>query len=101
VQHAVVVIDRHARKVTWTGTYWHLAHFSRYVRPGAVRIGVAALDAGAPAAVRCLAFERPEGGVVAELLNSGKTAAKVPLVWRDRTVAVDLPARSIATVRWR
>ena len=101
VQHAVVVIDRQAKKVTWTGTYWYLAHFSRYVRPGAVRIGVAPLEAGAPEGVRCLAFEPPEGGVVAQLLNSGETASKVPLVWQGRTVAVDVPARSIATVRWR
>ena len=101
VQHAVVVIDRQAKKVTWTGTYWYLAHFSRYVRPGAVRIGVAPLEGGAPTGVRCLAFEPPEGGVVAQLLNSGETASTVPLVWQGRTVAVDVPARSIATVRWR
>jgi hypothetical protein len=41
------------------------------------------------------------GGVVAQLLNSGETASKVPLVWRGRTATVDMPARSIATVRWR
>jgi len=38
---------------------------------------------------------------VAQLLNSGETASKAPLVWQGRTVAVDVPARSIATVRWR
>jgi glucosylceramidase len=101
VQHPVVVIDRQAKKVTWTGTCWYLAHFSRYVRPGAVRIRVAPLEAGAPAGVRCLAFEPPEGGVVTQLLNSGETASKVPLTWQGRTLAVDVPARSITTVRWR
>jgi hypothetical protein len=66
-----------------------------------VRIGVAPLDAGAPAGVRCLAFEPPGGGVVAQILNSGDAAAKAPLVWQGRTLAVEVPARSITTVRWR
>jgi glucosylceramidase len=96
VQHAVVIVDRKKQKVTWTGTYWYLAHFSRYVRPGAVRIGVTGRLDG----VRCLAFETPEGGTVAEVLNSRPRAARVEVEWKGRAVALDLPARSITTARW-
>ena len=97
VQHAVVIVDRQKKSVTWTGTYWYLAHFSRYVRPGAVRIGVTGRLDG----VRALAFEAPDGGEVAQLLNSRKEGARVDLEWKGRTVALDLPARSITTARWR
>jgi glucosylceramidase len=97
VQHAVVIVDRKTQKVTWTGTYWYLAHFSRYVRPGAVRIGVTGRLDG----VRCIAFQLPDRTTVAELLNSREQAARVELEWNGRTVAIELPARSIATARWR
>lgn len=96
VQHAVVIVDRKTQKVTWTGTYWYLAHFSRYVRPGAVRIGVAGRLDG----VRALAFEAPDGSTVAELLNSREQVARVEVEWNGRTVAIDLPALSITTARW-
>ena len=96
VQHAVVVVDRQTQKVTWTGTYWYLAHFSRYVRPGAVRIGVTGRLDG----VRCVAFELPDRGTVAELLNSREQPARVEVEWNGRTVAIDLSARSITTARW-
>jgi glucosylceramidase len=97
VQHAVVIVDRKKKSVTWTGTYWYLAHFSRYVRPGAVRIGVTGRLDG----VRALAFEAPDGGEVAQLLNCRKEGARVDLEWKGRTVTLDLPARSITTARWR
>jgi len=38
-QHPVVIIDRHTHEVTYTGLYYYLAHFSKFVRPGAVRVG--------------------------------------------------------------
>jgi glucosylceramidase len=101
VQHAIVVVDRTSGQVTWTGAYWYLAHFSRYVRPGAVRIGVRPADRPAGgAAVRCLAFLSPDGGHVAQLLNSSRQPRRVAIEWRSRSVVVDLPARSIATARW-
>jgi glucosylceramidase len=33
VQHPVVIVDRHTKKVTYTGLYYYLAHFSKFVRP--------------------------------------------------------------------
>jgi len=97
VQHAVVIIDRKAKRVTWTGTYWYLAHFSRFVRPGAVRIGVSGKLDG----VRCLAFQTLEGETVAQLLNSRAQPARLALEDEGRTVALELAPRSITTARWR
>ncbi|MBK7709848.1 MAG: hypothetical protein IPJ37_01905 [Bacteroidales bacterium] len=37
-QHPVVIIDRNTKEVTYTGLYYYLAHFSKFVRPGAHRI---------------------------------------------------------------
>ena len=38
-QHPVVIVNRHTHQVSYTGLYYYLAHFSKFVRPGAVRIG--------------------------------------------------------------
>ena len=96
-QHPVVIIDRRAKKVTYTGLYYYLAHFSRFVRPGAVRV----TTSGPAGAVRCIAFKAQNGDVIAEVLNSGKQAATVSLNWREKAVKLDLPALSITTGIWR
>jgi glucosylceramidase len=97
MQHPVVVIDREKKKVIYTGLYYYLAHFSKFVRPGAVRIGVKGTRKG----IRCLAFKTPEGGVVAQLLNSRKVGAEVRLESRGRSLRVRLPAVSITTLQWK
>ena len=96
IQHAVVIINRETHEVTYTGCYYYLAHFSKFVRPGAVRVGVE----GAAKDVRCLAFRAPEGGWVAELMNSARTPTEVSIGWRGQTLPVSLPALSMTTLLW-
>jgi glucosylceramidase len=97
IQHPIVVIDRQTRQVTYTGLYYYLAHFSKFVRPGAVRLATG----GGKTGVRCVAFKTPEGGFVAELLNSQNESAEVGVRWRNRSLRVPLPAVSITTCLWR
>jgi glucosylceramidase len=97
VQQALVHIDRYTKRVTYTGLYYYLAHFSRFVRPGAVRVEAK----GSAPRVRCLAFKTPEGGFVVELINSGREPAEARLGWRGRSLRVELPALSIGTCLWR
>ena len=96
VQHPVVFINRKTKEVTYTGCYYYLAHFSKFVRPGAVRVGIAGSQEG----VRCLAFRTPEKGFVVQLLNSRPKDAEVRLAWRGRTLRVNLPAISITSCMW-
>jgi hypothetical protein len=37
-QHPVVIVNRTTKQVTYTGLYYYLSHFSKFVRPGARRI---------------------------------------------------------------
>ena len=96
IQHPVVVIDREKKQVIYTGLYYYLAHFSKFVRPGAVRIETR----GAVSGVRCVAFRRPEGGLVAQLVNSRKAEVTVRLESGGRVLRVSLPAISITTCLW-
>jgi glucosylceramidase len=97
IQHPVVIIDRQTKKVTYTGTYWYLAHFSKFVRPGAIRVATTGSQTG----VRCIAFKTPDGGMAAQLLNSREQQATVGVRWQEKLVSVDLPPVSITTCLWR
>ena len=95
-QHPVVIIDRQQKKAIYTGLYYYLAHFSKFVRPGSVRIG----STGSVEGVRCAAFQARDGGVVAQLLNRRNEPAKVDLQWHGKSLRLDLPALSITTALW-
>ena len=80
-----------------TGLFWFLAHFSRWVRPGAVRVGATAK--ALPAGVEAVAFEGGRGHVV-QLVNSGGDDEKVAVCDGAGHVAtLTLPALSITTAR--
>ena len=96
IQHPVVIIDRHSKKVTYTGLYYYLAHFSKFVRPGAIRIKTIGSDDG----VRVMAFKGPGGKIVAELMNSKREDVEVGVTFHDRVLRLKLPAISITTALW-
>jgi glucosylceramidase len=96
VQHPVVIINKTTHEITYTGTYYYLAHFSKFVRPGATRVQTTGRAEG----VRVMAFQAPEGGFVAEILNSVDHETAVNLVFKGQTLNLALQARSITTVTW-
>ena len=96
IQHPVVIVNRATKAVTYTGLYYYLAHFSKFVRPGFVRL----TTTGGLKGVRCMTFRSPRGEIVSEVLNSRKTPANVTLEWNGRSVTTTLPAISIATLSW-
>ena len=96
VQHPVVIINRQTKKTTYTGLYYYLAHFSKFVRPGAVRIQAV----GSLPGVRVMSFKAPDGEIVTELMNSKNEDVEVGLLFRERVVRLKLPAISITTALW-
>ncbi|WP_424530334.1 glycoside hydrolase family 30 protein [Sphaerisporangium viridialbum] len=55
---------------------WALAAYSRFVRPGAVRIGARATEDG----LKVTAFRNADGGQVVEILNTGTSAVTTDLL---------------------
>jgi O-glycosyl hydrolase len=96
-QHPVVIVNRTSKQVTYTALYYYLAHFSRFVRPGAYRIQTSGHQKG----IRVIAFEDLDGNIVTQVLNSNSAPLQTSLRWRDRSVQVSLPALSISTLTWR
>ncbi|OLB81106.1 MAG: hypothetical protein AUI14_04380 [Actinobacteria bacterium 13_2_20CM_2_71_6] len=97
-QPAIVHINRTTHEVVYTGLYYYLAHFSRFVRPGSVRLGTAVSSASS--GVRAMAFRTGDGSIVTELVNSADAARTVQVRWRGGSVPVALGAKSITTLRW-
>jgi glucosylceramidase len=96
IQQPVVIVNTKTHDITYTGIYYYLAHFSKFVRPGAERVQTSGNAKG----VRVMAFRTLEGGFVAQLLNSLDQESTVNLVSYGRTLHLALPARSITTATW-
>jgi glucosylceramidase len=96
VQHPVVIVNKTTHEIIYTGLYYYLAHFSKFVRPGAVRVETT----GAGTGVRVMAFKSPDGGMVAQVLNSNPDGAEINLAYAGRTLHISAPARSITSVLW-
>jgi glucosylceramidase len=96
VQHPVVILNRQTKEVTYTGLYYYLAHFSKFVRPGSHRIR----PSGARAGITLLGFKRRDGILVAELINSLEQDSKITLHWGGEALDLTLPANSISTYLW-
>jgi glucosylceramidase len=97
VQHPVVIIDRQTKQITYTGLYYYLAHFSKYVRPGAHRINIS----GSADGVKALAFKNADGSIVVQAINTLEQSSNDTVRWRDRGFSIELPAKSISTYLWK
>ena len=99
-QESVIVINRETKKVFYTGLYYYLAHFSKFVRPGAFRVDMQGDFPG----LQALAFlsPNPQSGSnwVIELLNNRPTDVQVQIRWQARSLTTTLPATSITTCIW-
>jgi len=95
-QHPVVIINTEKKQAVYTGLYYYLAHFSRFVRPGAVRIETS----GSVPGLEAVAFLAPGGGRVLEVVNSAPAERVFALRDGTRTASLRVPARSIATYLW-
>lgn len=75
-------------------TYHYISHFSRYILPGAKRIGFSRCDHK----VELTAARNPDGSIVAVLLNSGQTDASYAIRMEGQVIRIQLPARTISTI---
>lgn len=75
--------------------YYIIAHASKFVRPGSVRIA-----SNITGKLQNVAFRTPEGKKVLIVLNSGGTAQAFNIAHKGRMAAAQLPAGAVATYVW-
>lgn len=92
----VVTIDSKTGEVTRNPEYYALAHASRFVRSGALRIA----STCAHEALDCVAFLNNDGSRVLIALNASKEKLTVRASEGGREFAFELPAEAAATLVW-
>lgn len=91
----MVTIHSQTKAVTYSGQFWAFAHYSRFIRRGAVRID----SQGGASGVSHAAFENPDRQHIVVLTNP--TAARTCELRMGNVAAnVSLPANSVATLQW-
>ena len=88
-----VTID--GNEVTRNLAYYAMAHFSKFVRPGAVRIG-----ASEPAGLRDVAFTVPGGATVLVVVNGGKAAQEFAVRYHGKYFQAKLNGGAVGTYVW-
>ena len=79
-----------------TTHYYDIAHASKVILPGAVRVGA---SGSVPSGISYAAFKNPDGSMAVIIANSGSSAAN--LVFKSaEEVFISIPAQSIASLIW-
>ncbi|MER6678413.1 RICIN domain-containing protein [Streptomyces sp. NPDC000983] len=91
------VVEIAGQNVTRNAEYYVLGHVTKFVRPGATRVGSTSQGAGG---VQNVTFQNPDGSFAAYVVNTAGGAQRFSLTEGGRTLAYTLPAGAVATVVW-
>lgn len=91
---AVVTVDPSTGAVTRNAEYYVLGHLSRYVAPGAVRIGLDGVGGG----VDGVAFRNPDGSSAVVLYSSARSDTSVSLRLGDALYTFTAPGRGLVSI---
>jgi len=91
---APVIVDPDADEVYFTPLYYTMAHFSKYIRPGAKVIGVDNSDKD----LMATAAQNPDGSLVVVLFNEFETPKNISLSLNKKTTEITIDAQAIQTI---
>ena len=92
---APIIADPEADEVYVTPLYFILAHFSRFIRPGARRIGWERTDQR----LQVTAAENPDGSIAVVVLNPEPDEISASISLGDQSEAIRIPGQALQTVR--
>jgi len=91
---APVIVDPVSDEVHFTPLYYTLSHFSKYIRPGAKRIGFELSDNS----LLATAAKNPDGSIVVVLLNESSESKKITLSLGGEKANISIDAQAIQTI---
>ncbi len=91
---APVIVDPEADEVYLTPLYYTMSHFSKFIRPGAIRIGVENTNKN----LQVTAAKNPDGSLVVVLLNEGKDLQNFRLTLGDESKNISIQGQAIQTI---
>ena len=91
---APIIADTATDTLHYNSSYYYIGHFSKYIVPGAVRIGLTSAVDG----VLATAFRNPDGSIAAVLMNESDEARQAAIGLGEQITEAVLPPHSIATI---
>ena len=91
---APVIVDPDLDEVYFTPLYYTMAHFSRYIRPGAVRIGHKHTDED----LMITAAQNPDGTIAVVLFNPAENSKSINLNLNGKSTEFSISGKAIQTV---
>ncbi|SMO66602.1 glucosylceramidase [Saccharicrinis carchari] len=76
--------------------YYIIAHASKFVRPGSVRV-----ESNLPSGLPNVAFEAPDGNIVIVVLNDTDDKKQFNIELNDEMTSVTLASKSVGTFVWK
>lgn len=91
---APVIVDENTDEVYFTPLYYTMAHFSKYIRPNAKRIGFEVSDKE----LQVTAAQNPDGSIAVVVFNETKIPKTFELQLKDNKKIVKIDAQAIQTL---
>ncbi|MBK9335841.1 MAG: glycoside hydrolase family 30 protein [Lewinellaceae bacterium] len=91
---APVIVDPERDEVYFTPLYYTLAHFSRFIRPGAVRIGFEHADKD----LLVTAVANPDGSIAVVVFNPAEKPKGVQLTLQSKSIEFAISGKAIQTL---
>jgi glucosylceramidase len=94
----VVTINSSSGAVTKNVEYYSIAHFSKFVKPGAKRVS-STVNVNF-SSIDQVAFMNPDGTKVLIVMNGASDAQTLTVNFYQRQFTYSLPGKSVATITW-
>jgi glucosylceramidase len=91
---APVIVDPEQDEVYFTPLYHTMAHFSKFIRPGATRIGFDNPDSE----LMVTAAENPDGSIAVVVFNPSEAEKQLALTLGEKTAQVSISKQAIQTI---
>ncbi|NUN71189.1 MAG: glycosyl hydrolase, partial [Bacteroidetes bacterium] len=91
---APVHADTRTGELIYTPSYYYIGHFSKFIRPGARRVGTA------PSRSQLLStsFRNQDGSMVTVVMNTSNAPVTYRLIVGGQTASVTIPSRAIQSL---
>lgn len=91
---APVIVDIETDEVYFTPLYFVMSHFSKFIRPGAVRIGLETSDKD----LQVTAAQNPDGSIAVVVFNEGTTTKSFTAEHNGKSKSITIAAQAIQTL---
>jgi len=91
---APVLVDGESNEILYTPIYYAMCHFSRFIRPGATRIGFGLVPEG----LMATAFSNPDESIAVVVFNEGNESKSFSIKNGEKVLQVSIPAQAIQTI---